>query len=147
MYKHPLLKPILEPTYGCIVYQEQVMQIVQTLAGYSLGRADVLRKAMGKKKPEVILREKNAFIYGDDEVCGAVKNGIPHDVAESIFNEMADFGKYAFNKSHAASYAIVAYQTAYLKTFHKVEFMAALMSSQMNNTDKLNEYILQLPKI
>lgn len=147
MYKHPLLKPILEPTYGCIVYQEQVMQIVQTLAGYSLGRADVLRKAMGKKKPEVILKEKSAFIYGDDEVYGAVKNGIPHDVAESIFNEMADFGKYAFNKSHAASYAIVAYQTAYLKTFHKVEFMAALMSSQMNNTDKLNEYILQLPKM
>lgn len=146
-YKHPLLKPILESTYGCIVYQEQVMQIVQTLAGYSLGRADVLRKAMGKKKPEVILKEKNAFIYGDDEVCGAVKNGVPEDVAESIFNDMADFGKYAFNKSHAAAYAVVAYQTAYLKTFYKVEFMAALMSSQMNNTSKLNEYILQLPKM
>lgn len=146
-YKHPLLKPILEPTYGCIVYQEQVMQIVQTLAGYSLGRADVLRKAMGKKKPEVILKEKNAFIYGDNEVCGAVKNGIPADVAEEIFNEMADFGKYAFNKSHAAAYAIVAYQTAYLKTFYKVEFMAALMSSVMSNTDKLNEYIIQLPKM
>lgn len=146
-YKHPMLEPILESTYGCIVYQEQVMQIVQTMAGYSLGRADVLRKAMGKKKPEVILKEKNAFIYGDGEVCGAVKNGVPEEVAESIFNDMADFGKYAFNKSHAAAYAIVAYQTAYLKTFHKVEFMAALMSSQMNNTDKLNEYILQLPKM
>ena len=146
-YKHPLLKPILESTYGCIVYQEQVMQIVQSLAGYSLGRADVLRKAMGKKKPEVILKEKNAFIYGDDEVPGAVKNGVPEDVAESIFNEMADFGKYAFNKSHAAAYAVVAYQTAYLKTFYKVEFMAALMSSQMNNTSKLNEYIMQLPKM
>ena len=146
-YKHPMLKPILESTYGCIVYQEQVMQIVQTMAGYSLGRADVLRKAMGKKKPEVILKEKNAFIYGDEEVCGAVKNGVPEDVAESIFNDMADFGKYAFNKSHAAAYAIVAYQTAYLKTFYKVEFMAALMSSQMGNTDKLNEYIKQLPKM
>ena len=146
-YKHPMLQPILESTYGCIVYQEQVMQIVQTMAGYSLGRADVLRKAMGKKKPEVIMKEKNAFIYGDDEVCGAVKNGVPEAVAESIFNDMADFGKYAFNKSHAAAYAIVAYQTAYLKTFHKVEFMAALMSSQMGNTDKLNEYILQLPKM
>ncbi len=146
-YKHPMLQPILESTYGCIVYQEQVMQIVQTMAGYSLGRADVLRKAMGKKKPEVILKEKNAFIYGDDEVCGAVKNGVPADVAESIFNDMADFGKYAFNKSHAAAYAIVAYQTAYLKTFHKVEFMAALMSSQMGNTDKLNEYVAQLPKM
>ncbi len=146
-YKHPLLKPILEHTYGCIVYQEQVMQIVQNLAGYSMGRADILRKAMGKKKPEVILKEKNAFIYGDDEVCGALKNGIPEDVAESIFNEMADFGKYAFNRSHAAAYAIVAYQTAYLKTFYKVEFMAALMSSQINNTDKLNEYILQLSKM
>ena len=146
-YKHPMLQPILESTYGCIVYQEQVMQIVQTMAGYSLGRADVLRKAMGKKKPEVIMKEKNAFIYGDDEVCGAVKNGVPEEVAESIFNDMADFGKYAFNKSHAAAYAIVAYQTAYLKTFHKVEFMAALMSSQMGNTDKLNEYILQLPKM
>ncbi len=146
-YKHPMLKPILESTYGCIVYQEQVMQIVQTLAGYSLGRADILRKAMGKKKPEVILKEKNAFIYGDEEVCGAVKNGVPEDVAESIFNDMADFGKYAFNKSHAAAYAIVAYQTAYLKTFHKVEFMAALMSSQINNTDKLSEYIHQLPKM
>ena len=145
-YKHPMLKPILESTYGCIVYQEQVMQIVQTMAGYSLGRADILRKAMGKKKPEVILKEKNAFIYGDGEVCGAVKNGVPADVAESIFDDMADFGKYAFNKSHAAAYAIVAYQTAYLKTFYKVEFMAALMSSQVNNTDKLNEYVVQLPK-
>ena len=146
-YRHPMLKPILESTYGCIVYQEQVMQIVQTMAGYSLGRADVLRKAMGKKKPEVILKEKNAFIYGDGEVCGAVKNGVPEDVAEAIFNDMADFGKYAFNKSHAAAYAIVAYQTAYLKTFHKVEFMAALLSSQINSPDKLSKYILRLPKM
>ena len=146
-YKHPLLEPILESTYGCIVYQEQVMQIVQALAGYSLGRADILRKAMGKKKPEVMLKEKQSFIYGDDEVRGAVKNGVPEDVAESIFNEMADFGKYAFNKSHAAAYAIIAYQTAYLKTFYRVEFMAALMSSMINNTSKLNEYISQLPKM
>ena len=146
-YKHPLLEPILKTTYGCIVYQEQVMQIVQVLAGYSLGRADILRKAMGKKKPEVLMKEKHSFIYGDDEVCGAVKNGVPEDVAESIFNEMADFGKYAFNKSHAAAYAIVAYQTAYLKTFYRVEFMASLMSSVINNTEKLNEYIVQLPKM
>ena len=146
-YKHSLLEPILKTTYGCIVYQEQVMQIVQVLAGYSLGRADILRKAMGKKKPEVLMKEKHSFIYGDDEVCGAVKNGVPEDVAESIFNEMADFGKYAFNKSHAAAYAIVAYQTAYLKTFYRVEFMAALMSSVINNTEKLNEYIVQLPKM
>ncbi len=144
-YKHPLLEPILKPTYGCIVYQEQVMQIVQDLAGYSLGRADILRKAMGKKKPEVLQREKHAFIYGDDEVAGAVKNGVPEDVAESVFNEMAEFGKYAFNKSHAAAYAVVAYQTAYLKAFYREEFMAALMSSVINNTPKLNEYIAELP--
>lgn len=146
-YKHPLLEPILKPTYGCIVYQEQVMQIVQSLAGYSLGRADILRKAMGKKKPEVLLKEKEAFIYGDGEVSGAVKNGIDEKTAESIFNEMADFGKYAFNKSHAAAYSVVAYQTAYLKTYFRVEYMAALMSSMVNNTAKLNEYISILPKM
>ena len=146
-YKHPMLEPVLKPTYGCIVYQEQVMQIVQSLAGYSLGRADILRKAMGKKKPEVIMKEKQSFIYGDGEVSGAVKNGISPQVAESIFNEMADFGKYAFNKSHAAAYAMVAYETAYLKAFYRVEFMAALMSSVIGNTSKLNEYITQLPKM
>lgn len=146
-YKHPLLKPILASTYGCIVYQEQVMQIVQSLAGYSLGRADVLRKAMSKKKPDVIAKEKQSFIYGDDEVCGAVNNGVPENVAKSIFKEMEDFGRYAFNKSHAAAYAMIAYQTAYLKTFYKVEFMAALMSSVIGNTAKLNEYISQLPKM
>lgn len=123
------------------------MQIVQDLAGYSLGRADILRKAMGKKKPEVLQREKQAFIHGDGEVCGAVKKGVPEDIAEAVFNEMADFGKYAFNKSHAAAYAVVAYQTAYLKTFYRVEFMAALMSSLLNNTSKLNEYISELPKM
>lgn len=147
VYKHPLLEPILRSTYGCIVYQEQVMKIVQDLAGYPLGRADILRKAMGKKKPEVLQREKHAFIYGDEEVCGALKNGVSEEVAESVFNEMADFGKYAFNKSHAAAYAVVAYQTAYLKTFYRVEFMAALMSSLLGNSAKLNEYISELPRM
>ena len=147
VYKHPLLKPILESTYGCIVYQEQVMQIVQQLAGYSMGRADLLRKAMGKKKPEVLQQEKQRFIYGDSEADGAVKRGVPAEVAAEIFAEMEDFGKYAFNKSHAAAYAMIAYQTAYLKTFYKVEFMAALMSSHMGYQPKLNQYIAQLPKM
>ncbi len=146
-YKHPLLKPILKSTYGCIVYQEQVMQIVQSLTGYSLARADILRKAMGKKKPDVLAKERKSFVYGDEEVCGAVKNGVPVEVAESIFDEMEDFGKYAFNKSHATAYAMIAYQTAYLKTFYKVEFMSALMSSVSGNTTKLNEYISKLPKM
>ena len=141
-YTHPSLKPILENTYGCIVYQEQVMQIVRDLAGYSLGRSDLLRRAMGKKKVEVMNKEREIFLNGDgDEVPGCVKNGIPKEIANQIFDEMIDFAKYAFNKSHAAAYAVVAYQTAYLKTHYKVEFMAALMTSVMDFTNKITGYM------
>ena len=141
-YTHPKLEPILENTYGCIVYQEQVMQIVRDLAGYSLGRSDLLRRAMGKKKVEVMQKEREIFLYGDGEsVPGCIENGIPKEVAHQIFDEMVDFAKYAFNKSHAAAYAVVAYQTAYLKTYYKVEFMAALMTSVMENTTKIIGYM------
>ena len=141
-YTHPKLEPILENTYGCIVYQEQVMQIVRDLAGYSLGRSDLLRRAMGKKKVDVMQKEREIFLHGDgDAVPGCVANGIPEAVANQIFDEMIDFAKYAFNKSHAAAYAVVAYQTAYLKTYYKVEFMAALMTSVMENTTKITGYM------
>jgi len=140
-YKHPLLKPILSVTYGCVVYQEQVMQIVRSLAGYSLGQADLLRRAMGKKKLDVMKKEKEIFIEG------AVKNGVPVKAADEIFSEMIDFAKYAFNKSHATAYALIAYQTAYLKTFYKVQFMSALMSSQMYDTPKLIQYITESSKM
>ena len=141
-YTHPKLEPILENTYGCIVYQEQVMQIVRDLAGYSLGRSDLLRRAMGKKKVDVMQKEREIFLHGDGEsVPGCVANGIPEAIANTIFDEMVDFAKYAFNKSHAAAYAVVAYQTAYLKTYYKVEFMAALMTSVMENTSKITGYM------
>ncbi len=146
-YKHPLLEDILNVTYGCIIYQEQVLQIVQKLAGYSLGKADLLRRAMSKKKHDVMAREREYFIYGqkDDNgnviIKGAIANGIDEKVAISIFDEIMDFASYAFNKSHAAAYAVVAYQTAFLKTFYCAEYMAALMSSTMDNTDKTVEYI------
>jgi len=146
-YKHPLLKDILQMTYGCIVYQEQVMQIVRELAGYSLGRADLVRRAMAKKKADVMEQEKMNFIYGitDDNgnilVPGAVRNGIPETVAKEIFDEMMDFAKYAFNKSHAAAYAVVAYQTAWLKCYYPTEFMAALLTSVLDNSSKVSEYI------
>ena len=141
-YTHPKLEPILKNTYGCIVYQEQVMQIVRDLAGYSLGRSDLLRRAMGKKKVDVMKKEREIFLYGDGEgVPGCIANGIEEAVANQIFDEMIDFAKYAFNKSHAAAYAVVAYQTAYLKTYYKVEFMAALMTSVMENTSKITGYI------
>lgn len=146
-YKHPLLEPILKVTYGCIVYQEQVMQIVQTLAGYSLGRADILRRAMSKKKSDVMERERKSFIYGDKEVDGAVKRGVSENTASKIFDDMTDFAKYAFNKSHAAAYATVAYQTAWLKTFYPVEFMAALMSSHLDDTSKITQYIDEINKM
>ncbi len=146
-YKHPLLRPILDVTYGCVVYQEQVMQIVRSLAGYSFGRADLLRRAMSKKKSEFMKKEKESFIYGDDEVSGAVKNGIPEAVADEIFSEMMDFAKYAFNKSHAAAYAKIAYQTGWLKTFYPVEFMCALMSSQLYDANKLTGYIGEVLKM
>lgn len=140
-YTHPTLEPILDETYGCIVYQEQVMQIVRDLGGYSLGRSDLLRRVMGKKEEEVMAKERQIFINGDDEIEGCIKKGIPVDVANKIFDEMTDFAKYAFNKSHAAAYAAIAYETAWLKTHYPVEFMAALMTSVMGNTDKIKEYI------
>ena len=143
-YDTPLLKPILEPTYGCIVYQEQVMQIVQALAGYSLGRADLVRRAMSKKKASVMEKERQNFVYGNEAegVPGCIKNGIDEKTANKIYDEMIDFAKYAFNKSHAAAYAVVSYQTAYLKYYYPVEFMAALMTSVKDNVSKVSEYIL-----
>ncbi|SHK20859.1 DNA polymerase III subunit alpha [Hespellia stercorisuis] len=142
-YDCPQLEPILKPTYGCIVYQEQVMQIVQELAGYTLGRADMVRRAMSKKKGDVMKMERQNFVYGNDEsgVPGCVKNGIDEKVANKIYDDMIDFAKYAFNKSHAAAYAVVSYQTAYLKYYYPVEFMAALMTSVIDNPPKVAEYI------
>ena len=142
-YDCPQLEPILSPTYGCIVYQEQVMQIVRDLAGYTLGRSDLLRRAMSKKKADVMEKERQSFVYGNPEegVPGCVANGISEQVANKIYDEMIDFAKYAFNKSHAAAYAVVSYQTAYLKYYHPVEFMAALMTSVIDNPGKVAEYI------
>lgn len=142
-YDCPQLEPILESTYGCIVYQEQVMQIVRDLAGYTLGRSDLLRRAMSKKKADVMEKERQNFVYGNEEegVPGCVANGIPEETANKIYDEMIDFAKYAFNKSHAAAYAVVAYQTAYLKYYYPVEFMAALMTSVIDNPGKVSEYI------
>ena len=143
VYDCPQLEPILSPTYGCIVYQEQVMQIVRDLAGYTMGRSDLLRRAMSKKKGDVMRKERQIFVYGDEEtnVPGCVKNGIDEKVANKIYDEMIDFAKYAFNKSHAAAYAVVAYQTAYLKYYYPVEFMAALMTSVIENPSKVAEYV------
>ncbi|WP_312071739.1 DNA polymerase III subunit alpha, partial [Anaerotignum propionicum] len=147
-YTHKSLEPILKNTYGCIVYQEQVMQIVRDLAGYSLGRSDLVRRAMSKKKASVMAEERINFVYGvGDEVPGCVKNGIPAEVAEKIFDEMTDFAKYAFNKSHAACYAVVGYQTAWLKAHYPVEFMAALMTSVMDNAGKVSSYIEECKKM
>lgn len=142
-YDCPELEPILKPTYGCIVYQEQVMQIVRDLAGYTLGRSDLLRRAMSKKKQDVMDKERQNFVYGNAEegVKGCVNNGIDEAIANKIYDEMTDFAKYAFNKSHAAAYAVVAYQTAYLKYYYPTEFMAAMLSSVMDNTSKVAEYI------
>ena len=147
VYTHPALKPILKVTYGCMVYQEQVMQIVRDLAGYSLGRADLVRRAMGKKKLDVMAREREIFINGQlDEdgnivVPGCVRNGIDAESANRIFDEMAEFAKYAFNKSHAAAYAVVSYRTAYLKAYYPAEFMAATLNSFLGNLDKIPDYI------
>ena len=142
-YDCPQLEAILKPTYGCIVYQEQVMQIVRDLAGYTLGRSDLVRRAMSKKKGDVMQRERQNFVYGNEEegVPGCIANGISERVANKIYDEMIDFAKYAFNKSHAAAYAVVAYQTAYLKYYYPVEFMAALMTSVIDNPGKVSEYI------
>ena len=142
-YDCPQLEPILAPTYGCIVYQEQVMQIVRDLAGYTLGRSDILRRAMSKKKGDVMQKERQNFVYGNPEegVPGCIANGIDERVANKIYDEMIDFAKYAFNKSHAAAYAVVSYQTAWLKYYYPVEFMAALMTSVIDNSGKVSEYI------
>ena len=143
-YACPELEPILAPTYGCIVYQEQVMQIVRDLGGYTLGRSDLVRRAMSKKKQYVMEQERKNFIYGNEEehVPGCVSRGISEQVAKQIYEDMTDFAKYAFNKSHAACYAVVAYQTAWLKYYYPVEFMAALLTSVINNAGKVAEYIL-----
>ena len=143
-YSCPQLEPILSPTYGCIVYQEQVMQIVRDLAGYTLGRSDLVRRAMSKKKAAVMEKERQNFVYGNPEegVRGCIANGIDEKTANQIYDDMIDFAKYAFNKSHAAAYAVVAYQTAYLKYYYPREFMAALMTSVMDNAAKISEYIL-----
>ena len=142
-YDCPELEPILAPTYGCIVYQEQVMQIVRDLAGYTLGRSDLLRRAMSKKKGDVMQKERQNFVYGnpDEGVPGCIANGIDEKTANKIYDEMIDFAKYAFNKSHAAAYAVVSYQTAWLKYYYPVEFMAALMTSVIDNPGKVSEYI------
>ncbi|MCI7795535.1 MAG: DNA polymerase III subunit alpha [Lachnospiraceae bacterium] len=143
-YTCPQLEPILSPTYGCIVYQEQVMQIVRDLAGYTWGRSDLVRRAMSKKKAAVMAKERQNFVYGNEEegVRGCIANGIDEKIANQIFDDMTDFAKYAFNKSHAAAYAVVAFQTAFLKYYYPKEFMAALMTSVMDNVSKISEYIL-----
>ena len=149
VYDTPELEEILEPTYGCIVYQEQVMQIVMSLAGYSMGRSDLVRRAMSKKKASVMEKEREYFVYGNEEmgVPGCIKNGISEDIANKIFDEMTDFASYAFNKSHAASYAVIAYQTAYLKCYYPLDFMAALLTSVRDNTPKLMKYIDAVKKM
>ena len=142
-YRHPSLEPILSITYGCIVYQEQVMQIFQQLAGYSLGQADMVRRAMSKKKVKDIEREREAFLHGDPErnIAGCEANGIPPETAKAIYDEIYDFANYAFNKAHAVAYAVVAYQTAWFKCHHPKEYMAALLTSVLDNSDKVSEYI------
>ena len=146
-YLHEKLRPIMDVTYGCLVYQEQVMQVVRDLGGYSYGRSDLVRRAMGKKKMDVMEEERQYFIHGKKdeegnlEITGCVRNGVPEDIANKIFDDMIDFAKYAFNKSHAAAYGVLAYETAYLKAYYPVEFMAALITSVMGNTDKVVEYI------
>ena len=140
-YASPLLKPILKDTFGCIVYQEQVMQIFRVLAGYSYGRADVVRRAMSKKKKDVMEAERKTFIEG----CG--KNNISRDTANAIFDQMSEFAKYAFNKSHAACYALVAYRTAYLKTYYPAQFMAALLTSVLDSSNKVARYTAECKRL
>ena len=146
-YETPLLKPILDVTYGCMVYQEQVMQIVRDLAGYSLGRSDLMRRAMSKKKKDVMAKERAYFVHGmvDEKgnqiIDGAVRRGVPEAVAEKIFDDMSAFASYAFNKSHAAAYGVLAVQTGWLKRHYPVEFMASTMNSMMDSLGKVAEYI------
>ena len=140
-YEDPRLEPILSTTYGCMVYQEQVMEIVRTLGGYSLGRADIVRRAMSKKKHDVMAREREYFVHGTEGVEGAVKRGVSERVADHIFDEMMDFASYAFNKAHAACYAVTTYRTAYLKHYFPVEFLAAIINGYMGNSDSVAEYV------
>lgn len=144
-YKHAMLKQFLDVTYGCIVYQEQVMQIVQSLAGFSLGQADIIRRAMGKKDAEEMKKQRDAFVYGTKDekfkIEGAIKRGIPEEVAIDIFDEMEGFAKYAFNKSHAAAYAVLAYQTAFLKRYYRVEFITAVLNNRITNIDEITKYV------
>ena len=152
-YDIPALKPVLDVTYGCIVYQEQVMQIFTTVAGYSLGRADIVRRAMSKKKHDVLLRERNTFLYGEKDengnyiIDGAIKRGVNQKLANKLFDEITAFSSYAFNKSHAAAYALVAYKTAYLKRHYPRQYMAALLSSVLDSSDKLYEYLKECEKL
>jgi DNA polymerase-3 subunit alpha len=148
-YDCPELEPILKATYGCIVYQEQVMQIVRSLGGYTLGRSDLVRRAMSKKKASVMEKERQNFVYGNEEegVPGCIHRGISEKTANKIYDDMIDFAKYAFNKSHAAAYAVVSYQTAFLKYYYPVEYMAALMTSVIHNPSKVAEYILSSRKM
>jgi DNA polymerase-3 subunit alpha len=151
-YAHPLLEPILRDTYGCIVYQEQVMEIVRTLAGYSLGRSDLVRRAMAKKKAKVMEQERKIFVYGEEKdgkvtVDGAVRRGVPAPVAEKIFDQMMDFAQYAFNKSHACAYAAIAYYTAYLKRYYRLEFLTSLINSFLNFPEKMAAYVQYLRKL
>lgn len=152
-YDIPALKPVLDVTYGCIVYQEQVMQIFTTVAGYSLGRADIVRRAMSKKKHDVLLQERNTFLYGEKDengnyiIDGAVKRGVSPSVANKLFDEITAFSSYAFNKSHAAAYALVAYKTAYLKRHYPIQYMAALLTSVLDSSDKLYEYLKECERL
>ena len=140
-YLHPLMEPILKNTYGCMVYQEQVMEIVRSLAGYSYGRSDLVRRAMSKKKHDVMAKERTSFVYGAEGVDGAIKRGVPEDVANHIFDEMMDFASYAFNKAHAACYAVVSYRTAYLKHYFPTEFFAATINGYRQDTDSVSGYV------
>ena len=148
-YKTPLLKPILEVTYGCIVYQEQVIEIFRSLAGYSMGQADNIRRAISKKKTKTIMADRKTFVYGDPErnIPGAVAKGVPEDVAQSVYDEIVDFGDYAFNKAHSVCYAVVAYQTAYLKCHYPKEYMAALMTSVLDSAAKISGYIAECKEL
>ena len=152
-YLHEKLKPIMEVTYGCLVYQEQVMQVVRELGGYTYGRSDLVRRAMGKKKMDVMEEERRYFVYGKEdengniEIAGCIRNGVPEDIANQIFDDMIDFAKYAFNKSHAAAYGVLSYQTAYLKAYYPAEFMAATLNSFLGNLDKIPDYIEECKRL
>ncbi|MEG1751470.1 MAG: DNA polymerase III subunit alpha [Clostridia bacterium] len=152
VYEHPLLEPILKKTYGCIIYQEQVMQIFQALGGYNMGQADNVRRIMGKKKKEAMIKEHEKFIYGWEDpegqknIIGCIKNGVPKEVAESVFSKMESFAAYAFNKSHAAAYAYLSYQTAYLKKYYQPEFLASVINNRISNADEISHYVTYAQK-